>query len=641
MTYKSHYKFNSTKFDIDTYKFPIVRTSDDKDLSTKVRALLKYDDDGKCNNIFAVLSRVESLSDAYETIKNKSGNMVPGSTEETLDGISREWFKETAHKLTSESFSPAPSRRVYIPKANGKMRPLGIGSPRDKIIQQSMRIALEMILEPKFLNSSHGFRPKRGCHTALSQVRSWSGVKWLIEGDIKGFFDAIDHQILAQLLQRHIRDKRFMNLYWKFVRAGYIEFENKSLMETHVGVPQGGIISPLLSNLVLHELDVFVDQIKKQSDADHSNIPPEVPNPKYRSLTNAIYYLNRKLAKGCASPQDLSRRTAIIKERRRTPPRSPHPDYCHYEYVRYADDWLIGVWGGKSSATQLKDNIRIFLHSLKLELSVEKTLITNTRSDRAKFLGVYIKRAISNHSQSVRKGRRHSDGSLQMTLSIPDIVQKLMERKYLIVQNNRWIPLSFNRIIPLPIKEMILKYRTILRGFSNYYSFTDNIQNLNKVFWILWESLRKTICRKLKYGKRDFLAAFGKNIAIKIRKRDGETVILDFKKPLFERIPFAFMDIEKLGDPLAARNWKISTISALGQACSNCGNNHSVEMHHLKHLRTLNLKLSGFDQLMARINRKQVPLCKKCHDQVHNGDHVGMSLRYFHHIRWEGEGKWT
>lgn len=640
MTYKSHDKLISPNSVSDAYKFPIVRHTDDKDLSTKVRSLLKYDNDGKCNNIFAVLSRIESLSDAYETIKNKSGNMVPGSTEETLDGISREWFVETAHKLVSESYTPAPSRRVFIPKANGKMRPLGIGSPRDKIVQQSMRIALEMILEPKFLHTSHGFRPKRGCHTALSQVRSWTGVKWLIEGDIKGFFDAIDHHILAQLLQRHIRDQQFMNLYWKFVRAGYIEFESKTLVETHVGVPQGGIISPLLSNLVLHELDIYVEQMKKQNDAIHSDIPSETSNPKYRSLTNKLYYLNQKIAKGRAVPKDLARRAEIIKERRRTAPLSPNPDYCRYEYVRYADDWLIGVWGGKANAVQLKENIRTFLLSLKLELSVEKTLITNTRSDRAKFLGVYIKRSISNHSQAIIKGRRHSNGSLQMTLSIPDIVKKLTERKYLMVRDGRWIPLAFGRIIPLPVKEMILKYRTILRGFSNYYSFTDNIQNLNKVYWILWESLRKTICRKLEIGKRDFLATFGKNIEIKIRKVK-ETVILDFKKPLFERISFAFMDIRKLGDPLAARNWNISTISALGQACSNCGNNHRVEMHHLKHLRTLNLKLSGFDQLMARINRKQVPLCNKCHNQVHNGDHVGMSLRYFHHIRWEGEGKWT
>lgn len=172
-----------------------------------------------------------------------------------------------------------------------------------------------------------------------------------------------------------------------------------------------------------------------------------------------------------------------------------------------------------------------------------------------------------------------------------------------------------------------------MNGFLNYFSFVDNLKQLKKIHWILWESLRKTICRKLDIGKNDFLSQFGKDIEIKIRKKDGKTVTLDFPVPNLEKFATGFSGIKELGDPLASRNWKISTIAALGQPCANCGSNHKVEMHHLKHIKKINVKLDGFDQLMARINRKQVPLCQPCHNKVHKGDHVGMSLQYFKHLK--------
>ena len=180
---------------------------------------LRKDSDGKYTNVFKTLSDSRILKLAYETIKSKPGNMVRGTTRETLDGISVEWFEKTSRKLRSESLKLRPNRRVYIPKANGKLRPLGIASPRDKVIQQAMNMVMETVLEPKFHNSSHGFRPKRGCHTALQEIRSWKGVPWIIEGDIKSFFDSIDHHVLERLLAKHFRERRLFNLYWKLVKA--------------------------------------------------------------------------------------------------------------------------------------------------------------------------------------------------------------------------------------------------------------------------------------------------------------------------------------------------------------------------------------------------------------------------------------
>ena len=185
-----------------------------------ILSMLRRGQDGRYVNAFEVLSSVTVLKLAYETIKSKPGNMVRGSTSETLDGITLEWFEKTSERLRWETYKLKPGRRVYIPKANGKLRPLGISSPRDKIIQQAMNMVLETILEPKFLDTSHGFRPYRGCHTALETIRSWKGVPWIIEGDIKSFFDSIDHHLLEGLLEKHFHEKRLFAFYWRLVQAG-------------------------------------------------------------------------------------------------------------------------------------------------------------------------------------------------------------------------------------------------------------------------------------------------------------------------------------------------------------------------------------------------------------------------------------
>jgi hypothetical protein len=228
-----------------------------------------------------------------------------------------------------------------------------------------------------------------------------------------------------------------------------------------------------------------------------------------------------------------------------------------------------------------------------------------------------------------------------MTAPIPEIIKRLMSRKYLNSVEGRWDPISIPQLIPLPIKDIILRYKTVLAGFLNYFSFIDNREKLLKVYWALKESLRKTICRKLEIGKKAFISQFGPQIILKIRKGDGTTVELDFKCPGLKSQREYFMGTTKFADPLQVKNWGISTIAALGQPCSNCGSDEKIEMHHVKHLKTLNVKLSGFDKMMARVNRKQVPLCSACHRKVHKGIYQGMSLKFFQHIKWWGEGKWT
>jgi len=360
--------------------------------------------------------------------------MVRGTDEETLDRIKLEWFEKTSAKLRSESFKLRPARKVFIPKANGKMRPLGISSPRDKIIQQALRLVMEFILEPKFSNLSHGFRPSRGCHTALREIRNWKGVAWFIEGDIKSYFPTIDHHILEKLLRRHFKDTRLFNLYWKFVKAGYIEYDNNavpSFINSEEGVPQGGILSPLLSNLYLHDFDKWMEAVIESIDMNNEGKKPYRRNPKYNALDSRIRRLSKKIDKTL----DLLERKTLLKDlkglknlKRTMKSTIPNDGVFSLKYVRYADDWIIGVWGPRSVALELKNSIQTFLESLNLTLSIEKTLITNARAERAKFLGVQIKRLVSNKSEmKIENGKRLGTGNLLMTAPISTLVQKLVE----------------------------------------------------------------------------------------------------------------------------------------------------------------------------------------------------------------------
>lgn len=256
--------------------------------------LLKFNEEKKCMNAYEILKRLDLLTASYQKIKSKPGNMTPGiDNKETLDGIDLLYFKNLTKELETEQYKCRPLKRVYITKMNGKKRPLSISSPRDKIVQEAMRSILEYVLEPKFSDASHGFRARRGCHTALAKIRYWNGIKWFLEGDIKDFFNNIDHHILAKLLEEHFHDQRFLDLYWKFVRAGYIEF-NK-LQPNQFGLPQGSILSPILSNLYLDKFDKFIENIQRKLEITNRNFQSFRTNPDYAKLDNTIQNINKSV----------------------------------------------------------------------------------------------------------------------------------------------------------------------------------------------------------------------------------------------------------------------------------------------------------------------------------------------------------
>ncbi len=328
----------------------------------------------KYERLYRILFNEQMFYVAYQRIYAKPGNMTPGSDGKTIDGMSVDRIGHLIAALKDERYMPTPARRVYIPKKNGKKRPLGIPSIEDKMVQEVVRLILEAVYEGHFENTSHGFRPRRSCHTALRSIQTlFTGANWFIEGDIKGFFDNIDHHILIETLRERISDGRFLRLIWKFLKAGYIEYF--TFHKTYSGTPQGGIISPILANIYLDKFDKYMREYAESFDKGKKRRE----NPLHASYSRKAVRLRKAIRN--ATDEDTKRELLTqLKEMEAKTRRVPasmamDSNYKRLKYIRYADDFLIGVIGSKADCARMKEDFTNFMRDkLKLELSEEKDL---------------------------------------------------------------------------------------------------------------------------------------------------------------------------------------------------------------------------------------------------------------------------
>ena len=360
--------------------------------------------DYKFERLYRILFNKEMFFIAYQRIYAKPGNMTPGTDGQTIDQMSIGRIERLIETLRNESYKPHPAKRVYIPKKNGKKRPLGIPSVEDKLVQEVVRMILEAIYEGHFESTSHGFRPHKSCHTALTSIqRTFTGAKWFIEGDIKGFFDNINHDVLINILLERIADERFIRLIRKFMKAGYIE--DWQFHNTYSGTPQGGIISPILANIYLDKLDKYIKEYTAKFDKGKKR--------KFSRESMDFGNARKRIVRRLKFVKDERQRTKLILELKAIEQgRAKYPngeemdaDYRRMKYARYADDFLVGIIGSKQDAQQIKEDIKNFLADrLALELSDEKTLVTHTERP-AKFLGYEITVRKSNDQRRDKRGR--------------------------------------------------------------------------------------------------------------------------------------------------------------------------------------------------------------------------------------------
>lgn len=569
--------------------------------------------------VYKLLFNRELYLTAYAKLYPNSGAMTKGSTDETVDGMSIQRIDKIIELIREEKYQWQPVRREYIPKKDGKRRPLGIPTWGDKLLQEVMRMILEAYYEPQFSEHSHGFRPNKGCHTALQEIKIWKGTRWFIEGDISKYFDTIDHNVLLDILSRNIHDGRFIRLVSNMLKAGYIE--DWKFNQTISGTPQGGVISPLLANIYLNEFDNWIDEFMTPK---YTKGERHKPNPDYRKLTDEI-----RKSKNIG---DIKTAHQLVVKRREIPSVDTHDEnYRRFRYVRYADDFLIGFTGSKAEAEEIKVEMKEFLmEKLNLTLSVGKTLITNASSQSAKFLGYEIKAQRANDYIDPL-GRRGANGAIALFVPanvIEETCRSYMRHGKVTHKNNLLKDDDFT---------IVQTYQQEYRGLVQYYILAQNLSWFSKLYWYMETSLLKTLaCKhrssinkeKSKY-KDTTINTSGKTVpCLKVIVERPD------KKPLvaiWGGISLSYKRKAIIQDkPYKVYGGRTELIKRLlADTCELCGSTKDIEVHHIRKLADLKKPGQGevpkWVELMSARKRKTLVVCRECHVAIHNGTIINRS----------------
>lgn len=579
----------------------------------------------KFERLYRILFNEELFYVAYQKIASNGGSTTKGSDSRSIDEMSLARIETLIASLKDESYQPHPSRRVHIPKKNGKTRPLGIPAFEDKLVQEVVRMILEAIYEGHFETTSHGFRPKRSCHTALLHIqKTFSGAKWFIEGDIKGFFDNIDHDVLVGILRERISDDRFIRLIRKFLKAGYVE--DWTFHNTYSGMPQGGIVSPILANIYLDKLDKYVKEYIRHFDMGTKRRPGKESNDLANERKRTVRKL-KKIKDGTEKAALVARLKAIEQERAAFPSGDEMDgSYRRLKYIRYADDFILGVIGSKEDALRIKEDIKSFLsESLALELSEEKTLITHTGKS-AKFLGYEITVTRNNHQRRDVQGRlRRTYGKrVRLNVSMATLRDKLLEYGAMEIKlrNGKeiWKPKCRSGLIFNDDLEILDRYNRETVGFCNYYLIANNYVVLHNFRYIMEYSMYKTFAGKYRSTVRKINKKYRLNKLFTVKyEQKGVIKSRTFYKTSFKRRTTAFngsCDIEPYSIADVSRTNLTDRLKA--EKCELCGATGKLIMHHVRNLKDLKGKES-WKRLMSARKRKTIALCPSCHRLRHLG----------------------
>ena len=563
-----------------------------------------------CTQLYRQMFNRELYLTAYGNIYSNQGAMTPGANEETADGMSEEKIEQIIGLMRNERYRFSPARRIYIPKKNGRLRPLGLPSWSDKLVGEVVRLLLEAIYEPQFSRWSHGFRRNRGCHTALRDIQNtWTGTTWFIEGDISDCFGSLDHEILLRILAEKIHDQRFLRLIRNMLKAGYLE--DWEYRDSLSGCPQGGVVSPILSNVYLDRLDKFVEQelIPQYTRGTRRKCNPEYDRIQYR-LARARKRGDR------AAARDLE------KQLRSLPASDPmDPGYRRLKYTRYADDHILGFIGPKAEAEEIKAKLAKFLReTLGLELNQQKTLITHARSQHARFLGYDI--TVQHSRDKITGGRRTVNGTI--ALRVPRDVIKAQNARY----RRRGKPSHRPRLQNLDDYNIVRKYGAEYAGVVNYYLLARDVYRLTTLRWNAESSMLRTLARK----HRSSVAKMAARHKAKIETSDGLRTCFEArkhregKKDLVARFGGIILRQDRravIRDPApapAAYPRKELVKRLRTRECELCETGTTVTVHQVTGLKTLGKPGPGqpaWAALMAKMRRKTLIVCAPCHDWIH------------------------
>jgi group II intron reverse transcriptase/maturase len=566
-----------------------------------------------------------NASIAVQIFYRNKGAMTRGVSEETVDGMSLEKIETIIETLRHERYRWKPARRVWIPKKNGKQRPLGVTTWSDKLVAEVVRLILNAYFDVQFSDHSHGFREGRGCGDALREIyHTWKGCVWIIEGDISDCFGSLSHELLIALLSEKIHDGRFIRLVKQLLDAGYLE--DWKYNQTLSGVPQGSVVSPILSTILLNKLDHFVETVlipqytrgeQRRKNLAYHRLMQRAENRFQRGLTKQGQQL-RKAAQHLPSkdPQD--------------------PDYRRLRFCRYADDFALGFIGPKEEAEEIKQQLATFLRDeLKLTLSEEKTLVTHARNEAAKFLGYEITLLQDDRKRS-RVKRSNSRRSFDQR-SINAGIGLRVPRTVLLDKCARYMkcgkPIHRAELENESDFTIISTYQLEYRGIVEYYRLAYNLHTLSHLKWVMQQSLAKTLAHKHKTSVRKIYKQYQTESEVEGKRYKVLQVIIprEGKKPLVATWGGITLTWDMQAPIEDQPPWKWSSRSELekrllAQTCEVCGATRmtsQIEVHHIRALKDLK-KYDGREKplwvkIMAARRRKTLVLCQSCHDDLHAG----------------------
>ena len=574
--------------------------------------------------LYRYLLRPDIYFIAYQKLYSNNGAATEGADRDTADGFSEAKVEKLIASLADERYCPKPSRRIYLKKPNGKRRPLGIPSFSDKLVQEVLRMVLEAVYEPIFLETSHGFRPGKSCHTALCYARyNLNGTRWFIEGDRRGCFDNINHEVLIRCIQKKIKDARLMKLIHKFLKAGYLE--DFVYHNTYSGCPQGGIISPILANIYLHELDLYVAELSRDFKKPYkSRITAE-----YSRLSGRMTRVKQKIKKA-EEAGNMTEKERLLKELKKlrsqllkTPCKSQTDK--EIKYVRYADDFIIGVRGSREDCEEIKRKLSCFIRdSLKMELSEEKTLVTHSNT-YARFLGYDMRIRRSNVIKPNGRGttQRTMSNHMELAVTLGDKIQPFLFKHGVVKQkeNGELEPVHRNDLLRLTDLEIVSAYDAELRGICNFYYLAGNFYKLHYMSYLMEYSCLKTLAFKHR-------CTIGKIKEKFSDKKGGWCIPYETKKGMKYLYLSKHSDCAKgkeasdtiPGMTMIHKHTRSTFESRLkAKTCELCGCTESrqFEIHHVNKLKNLKGK-EPWEVMMIAKRRKTMVVCYECHKKIHN-----------------------